>query len=85
MKSKKEFVLTKYYLNFYMDALIVYPDNKEQLTALKASTKAMKIAFESKAEVYPDHVVKGVKRAIQQADNGQLKPYTGVRNMLKGQ
>lgn len=68
-----------------MDALIVYPENKEQLTALKAVMKAMKIAFEQKAEVYPDYVVKGVKRAIQQADNGELKPYTGIRNMLKGQ
>jgi hypothetical protein len=45
--------------------------------------KAMTIAFKTKAEVYPDYVVKDVKRAIRQADNGQLKPYTGVQNMLK--
>lgn len=68
-----------------MDALIVYPENKGQLAALKAVMKAMKIAFESKAEVYPDYVIKGVRRSIQQADTGQLKPYTGIRNMLKGQ
>lgn len=67
-----------------MDALVVYPENKEQLTALKASTKPMNIAFESKSEVYPDYVLKGVRRAMQQADNGQLKPYSGVRDMLKG-
>lgn len=48
--------------------LVVYPENKEQLTALKAFMKALKIAFESKAEVYPDYVVKGVKRAMQHAD-----------------
>jgi hypothetical protein len=29
-----------------MDALIVYPKNQEQLTALKAVMKAMKVAFE---------------------------------------
>ncbi len=68
-----------------MDALIVYPENKEQLLALKAVMKAMKIAFEQKTEVYPDYVVKGVKHSIQQADKGELKTYTGIRNMLKGQ
>ncbi len=66
-----------------MDALVVYPENNEQLTALKAVMKAMKIAFEQKAEVYPDYVIKGVRRSIGQADAGQLKPFTGVRNMLK--
>lgn len=66
-----------------MDALIVYPENKEQLTALKAVMKAMKVAFEQKSEVYPDYVVKGVRRAVGQADAGELKPYTSARNMLK--
>lgn len=65
-----------------MDALIVYPENKEQLTALKAVMKAMKIAFEQKSEVYPDHVVNGVKEAVTQADSGELTPYTGIRDML---
>jgi hypothetical protein len=31
-----------------MDALIVYPENEEQLTAIKAVMKAMKISFEKK-------------------------------------
>ncbi|WP_276088923.1 DUF2683 family protein [Pedobacter sp. JY14-1] len=67
-----------------MDALIVYPENKEQMTALKAVMKAMKVAFEQKSEVYPEYVIKGVQKSIKQADSGQLKPYTGIRNMLKG-
>ena len=29
----------------YMDALIVHPENKEQLTALKAVMKAMKVSL----------------------------------------
>lgn len=66
-----------------MDALVVYPENNEQLAALKAVMKAMKIAFEQKAEVYPDYVIKGLRRSIDQADAGQVKPFTGVRNMLK--
>jgi hypothetical protein len=65
-----------------MDALIVYPENKEQLAALKVVMKAMKITFEQKSEVYPDHVIKGVKESLKQADEGKLTPYTGIKDML---
>ena len=65
-----------------MDALIVYPENKEQLTALKAVMKAMKISFEQKSEVYPAHVIEGVKESLKQADQGQLTPYIGIADML---
>ena len=65
-----------------MDALIVYPENKEQLTALKALMKAMNIAFEHKSEVYPGYVVNGVKESLKQAEEGKLTPYTGIKNML---
>ena len=65
-----------------MDALIVYPENKEQLTALKAVMKAMKITFEQKSEVCPDHVINGVKESLKQADEGKLTPYTGIKDML---
>jgi len=66
-----------------MDALIVYPENKEQLTALKAVMKAMKITFQQKGEVYPDHVIKGIKESLKQADEGQLTPYTNLKDMLE--
>lgn len=62
-----------------MDALIVYPENKEQLSALKAVMKAMKIAYQQKESAYPDHVVKGVKDSLKQTEEGQLTPYTGIR------
>jgi len=65
-----------------MDALIVYPENKEQLTALKAVMKAMKISFEQKSEVYPVHLINGVKESLKEAEEGQLTPYTGIRDML---
>ncbi|WP_454801193.1 DUF2683 family protein [Mucilaginibacter phyllosphaerae] len=65
-----------------MDALIVYPENKEQLTALKAVMKAMKISFEQKSVIYPNHVVEGVKESLQQAKDGKLTPFTSVRDML---
>lgn len=65
-----------------MDALVVYPENKEQLVALKAVMKAMKISFEQKSEIYPQHVTDGVKESLKQADQGQLTPFTGIKNML---
>lgn len=65
-----------------MDALIVYPENKEQLTALKAVMKAMKISFEQKSVIYPNHVAEGVKESLQQAKDGKLTPFTSVRDML---
>ena len=65
-----------------MDALIVYPENKEQLAALKAVMKAMKISFEQKSEAYPEHVIKGVKESLQQANEGKLTHYSGIKEML---
>ena len=65
-----------------MDALIVYRENKEQLTALKAVMKTMNIPFEKKSEVYPDYVINGVKESLKQAEEGKLTPYTGIKNML---
>jgi hypothetical protein len=65
-----------------MDALIVYPENKEQLAALKAVMKAMKITFEQQAQQYPDHVLEGVKKSLKQAREGDLTPYTGIKDML---
>jgi len=65
-----------------MDALIVYPESKEQLMALKAVMKAMKIAFEQKSEVYPDHVINGIKESLKQSQKNQLTPYTGIKDML---
>lgn len=66
----------------YMDALIVYPENKEQLAALKAVMKAMKVTFQQKSEVYPDHVIDGVKESLKQANENKLTPYTGIKDML---
>ena len=66
-----------------MEALIVYPENKEQLTALKAIMQAMKITFEQKNDVYPKSVIKGVKASLKQAKENNLVPYTGLKDLLK--
>ena len=73
-------IINLVYLN--MNTLIIYPESKEQLAAIKAIMKAMKVSFEQKSEVYPDYVVKGVKESLQQANEGNLTRYTGVKDML---
>lgn len=65
-----------------MDSLIVYPQSKEQLDALKAVMKAMKISFKQTELAYPESVVQDVKSSLQQAENGKLNMYTGIKDML---
>jgi hypothetical protein len=66
-----------------MDSLIAFPENNEQLTALKAVMRAMKISFEQKTNTYPQHVIGGVKESLKQANEGELTHFTGIRDMLK--
>jgi len=66
-----------------MEALTVYPKNKEQLTTVKGVRKAMKIAFEEKADFYPTHVVEGVKKSLAQAESVELISYEGLDSLLK--
>ncbi len=65
-----------------MDSLIVYPDTEEQLAALKAVMKVMQVTFEQKSQVYPENVIKGLNESKAQSDNGQLIPFSGVKDML---
>lgn len=65
-----------------MDALIVYPETKEQLVALKAVMKAMQVTFEQKSQVYPEHVIKGISESKAQAEDGKIYPFLGVKDML---
>ncbi|TZF82151.1 hypothetical protein FW774_15785 [Pedobacter sp. BS3] len=58
-----------------VDFLIVYPENKTQLKAIKAVMKAVNITFEQN----PEYVEQDVKESLHQAENGQLIPYTGIK------
>jgi hypothetical protein len=31
---------------------------------------------------YPEHVIEGIKESLQQAEEGQLKPYISIKKML---
>ena len=65
-----------------METLIVYPENKEQLDALKAVMKVMKITFEEQKVNYPSYIIDDVKLSMNQAGEGLLTPYKGVKDML---
>lgn len=58
-----------------METLIVHPENKEQLSAVKAFLKALKISFEKKElESYNPEFVKMVKKAEGNADYKTVDP-----------
>lgn len=66
----------------YVDALIVYPETKEQLVALKAVMKAMQVTFEQKSQVYPEQVIKSINDSKAQSDNNQISPFSSIEEML---
>jgi uncharacterized protein (DUF1697 family) len=58
-----------------METLIVHPENKEQLAAIKAFMKALKISFEedkSKSGYNPEFVTK-IKESREQIKNGETR------------
>jgi len=54
-----------------METLIAHPKNKEQLTALKAFVKAMKIEFETEKSPYNPEFVKEILKAKEDVKNGK--------------
>ena len=58
-----------------METLVMHPTNKEQLAALKAIAKALKIPFEKKEkEQYDPSFVKMVKDAEKRANFKTVDP-----------
>jgi hypothetical protein len=54
-----------------MASLIVHPDNKEQLIAIKAVMKALKIPFEVKKSPYDLEFVKMIKQGQKEFKAGK--------------
>jgi hypothetical protein len=54
-----------------MQTVIVHPKSKEQLSALKAFVKALKMDFETEPSPYNPEFVAKIKEAQKQADEGQ--------------
>jgi len=56
-----------------METLIVHPDNKEQLVALKAFMKALKISFKAEKSTYDPEFVAKIQTSREQVKNGQTR------------
>jgi len=54
-----------------METLIVQPKNKEQLTALKAFMKALKISFKEKKSAYDPEFVKMIQQGDKDLQDGK--------------
>ncbi|WP_157488000.1 DUF2683 family protein [Dyadobacter crusticola] len=56
-----------------METLVFHPENKEQLEALKAFAKALKISFVTKADDYDPEFVAKIQESRKQFENGEYK------------
>ena len=54
-----------------MESILVHPENAEQLKAVKAVLKALKVQFEPQPKTFPLHVLEGIEESLRQHQNGQ--------------
>jgi hypothetical protein len=55
-----------------METVIIHPKNDEQLSALKAFAKALKMDFETTKSPYNPDFVKKVKQSKKQVEEGKF-------------
>ncbi|WP_257666793.1 DUF2683 family protein [Parapedobacter tibetensis] len=65
-----------------MKTLIVQPQNAEQLNAVEAVLRLLKISFIKEDDELPAHVIKGATASLQEAAEGQLSPFTTINDMI---
>jgi hypothetical protein len=64
-----------------METVIMHPQNKEQLVALKAFAKALKVNFETEKSPYnPDFVAK-IKESQEQVKQGNVISIKDPKNI----
>ncbi len=54
-----------------MESILVHPENAEQLKAVKAVLKALKVQFEPQPKTFPPHVLKSIEKSFEQSENGE--------------
>ncbi len=72
-----------------METLVMHPANKEQLAALKAIAKALKIPFEKKElserektiELYGLEMVSAIERAEKNISEGKVKTFDSSKSL----
>jgi len=54
-----------------MESILIHPENAEQLKAVKAVLKALKVQFEPQLNSLPAHVSKSIEKSVKQYESGQ--------------
>lgn len=54
-----------------MEAITIHPKNTQQLKALKAVLKALRIPFEPQSASLPDYVAQSIQTGLKQFEEGQ--------------
>lgn len=64
-----------------METVIMHPKNKEQLSALKAVAKALKVDFETEKSPYNPAFVAKIKESYEQAKRGDVVTIEDPKNI----
>ena len=59
-----------------METLIFQPESQEQLKALKAFAKALKISFKTEEKTYNPEFVTKIKKSREDFESGKGRPIT---------
>ena len=59
------------FLYLGMEAILIHPESPEQLKAIKAMLKALKVPFEPQSAVLPSHVKNSLERGLKQYEEGK--------------
>ncbi|GGC50209.1 hypothetical protein GCM10011386_48030 [Parapedobacter defluvii] len=54
-----------------MEAIMIHPENAEQLKTVKSVLKALKVPFEPQSSTLPDHVKASIDKGMKQAAQGK--------------
>lgn len=54
-----------------MEAIMIHPENAEQLKTVKSVLKALKVPFEAQSSALPGHVTASINRGLAQAAEGK--------------
>jgi hypothetical protein len=54
-----------------MESILIHPESAEQLKAIKAVLKVLKVPFESQAATLPSHVSHSIEKSIKQYEEGK--------------
>lgn len=55
-----------------MEAIMIHPENEEQLKTVKSLLKALKVPFEPQSATLPNHVMESINRGMLQAQQDKV-------------